>query len=87
MWPFSRPKITVSATTMTEIGDVVHDLSSKVRQLREDFDDLADKHERLRGKFYGLGLHKPSEQSQPLTKSEILARHFTPGRPVRHTEG
>ena len=87
MWPFNRRGITVSPSKFNEFVDVVHSLTQQSRQLREDLDDLFDKHERLRGKFYGLGLHKPSEESRPRTKSEILAQHFTPGRPVRHNEG
>jgi len=83
--------------------DQVRELVKSVRHLREDIDDLAHKHERLRGKFYGnrnavrsedlgtadnpSGEAGSSGSARRPSKSELLARYFTPGKPTIHSGG
>jgi septal ring factor EnvC (AmiA/AmiB activator) len=88
--------------------DQIREIAKALRNVREDLDDLAHKHNKLRGKFYGdrnpvraeaadadhnsgetsaAGTeNRPSRRSAP-SKSELLARYFTPGRPTVHTGG
>jgi len=86
----------------------IRELTKIVVRLREDIDDLSDKHERLRGKFYALRPKSTAPDDDPgnsdasassdtaprrakpnraESKSEILARYFTPGRPTVHNTG
>jgi hypothetical protein len=96
--------------------DHIRELAKVCSQLREDLDDLAAKHERLRGRFYALNgktnakAGPDDETSDPdaegsaepvararaksrananpnsgLTKSELLAKYWRPGRPAIHT--
>jgi hypothetical protein len=81
------------------------ELTKAVTMLREDLDDLYDRHERLRGKFYGTRKPEnhsdsseannpatgtssdPTSASARLSKSELLARYWLPGRPALHSGG
>lgn len=75
MWPFKR-KAPPDATLRREIAS-----------LREDLEQLAAAHERLRGRYYATRPQPPASEppKQPESKAEVLrAFGFVPGRPVPH---
>lgn len=80
-------------TQMGELYTRVGELNRHLAQLREDVDTLASRHERLRGRVYGAGLHKPPEAETPAAPSRdelkrrlVSTGRFVPGKPPIHSE-
>lgn len=72
-----------------EWSDVHRSMTKRLDELREDLDALKGQHERLRGRVYGVGMHKnPLTEARQETREELKARllgsRFTPGRPANH---
>lgn len=69
-------------------GDVHRSLTKRIDELREDLDALKGQHERLRGRVYGVGLHKAPLEQGAETREElrrrVLGSRFTPGKPADH---
>jgi len=76
-WFKARPR--ALPASFEELHTAVTALRLKVKALEERADAADLAHERLRGRFYGLGLHKVDQPSQTLSKSELLAK-FVPRR-------
>jgi hypothetical protein len=94
---FWRRNSGISATQASELIDLLRAHGKELKQLREDIDDLGDKHERLRGKFYakngagGTGDPKPSDllpgpenNGRPRGLRPLLSDYWTPGTPAKH---
>lgn len=84
VWPFRRKQL----ATDQDVIELVFKLRARVTALEERADATEAAQERLRGRLYATGQHKPApvvEPPRPLTKAEILNQHFMPGRPVKHT--
>jgi hypothetical protein len=71
-----------------EFFELVLKLKVRVTALEEQITALEAGHERLRGKLYQSGAHKPPEAAPeaPRSKGEILRDYFVPGRPAKHSE-
>jgi len=81
MWPFSKRRL----ASDQDLVDLVFKLRARVTALEERADASEAAQERLRGRLYATGQHKPPQEPRELSKAEILNRHFTPGRPVNHS--
>jgi len=82
MWPFPSARLARD----TEIIDLVFKLRARITALEERADASEAAAERLRGRLYATGAHKPPQEPQSPTKADVLREAgFVPGRPMRHT--
>lgn len=82
VWPFKKRSLAVPASS-DELLKVVFDTRAALKIAQERLDALEDKHERLRGRVYATGLHKPP--IEPQSKGDILREFgYVPGRPAPH---
>lgn len=73
MWPFqakTEPRQGVDHAHL-ELSAQIHGLVQRVKQVEDDLAALEAKHERLRGRFYGL---RGRQNDEPESKAEILRR-------------
>lgn len=89
MWPFTRkPRL---ATDQEVIG-ALQRLTGQVALMQERLDRLEAAQERLRGRLYATGAHKPPPGEQPESpppatngrKPLLLELGFKPGQPFPH---
>jgi len=74
-----------------QLQDTFHErirvMEVAVRELTEDLGALQAKHERLRGRVYGAGLHQAPETAQPVGRDAIRKlAGIVPGRPYQHKD-
>jgi len=94
---FWRRKPGLTATQASELIDLLRDHGKKLTQLREDYDDLAKRHERLRGKYYATRPRDSSEDEvlpgesgggsasqRSGARRPLLSDYWTPGKPAVH---
>lgn len=83
MWPFKSTRLASDAEVLASLTK----LHAKVAALEDGLAALQDKHERLRGRVYATGQHKPDPATPAprLDKAAVLREFgFVPGKPAPH---
>lgn len=82
MWPFKS----AGTGTDPELLEALTKLRTRVTALEDDLANLADKHERLRGKVYATGQHRAPDAAAPApgAKPTLMELGFRPGQPYPH---
>lgn len=68
-----------------ELFELVLKLKTRITSLEEHVATLEAAQERLRGRLYQSGAHKPPETPpEAPSKASVLRDYWTPGRPAKH---